>query len=250
MVKKNKHIGTCKLCKEHGELTFEHIPPKTAFNKNTRYYSILHDEFTKIKDIFSYKPKGAVYQGGMGEYCLCEKCNNYLGQNYVRSYQKWVGLGAYLLQLNSNEDFDGIDFVIKDMNPLRILKQIIAMFVCINEIYVMDSYPELLEFIKQPQSNELPDKYRIYTFLNNEGQFRSIPWSFTNDVGILCEFVFPPYGYVLNIENSLTLPKLTEITGFKNASDNNSHIIYSSLYKHPTYYSLMPLDYRKREEFE
>jgi hypothetical protein len=26
-------IGTCHICGDHGKLSFEHVPPKEAFNK-------------------------------------------------------------------------------------------------------------------------------------------------------------------------------------------------------------------------
>jgi|TARA_B110000967_G_scaffold118945_1_gene121677 hypothetical protein len=36
MSRKKPEIGICRICKKEKKLTFEHIPPKVAFNKNTR----------------------------------------------------------------------------------------------------------------------------------------------------------------------------------------------------------------------
>ena len=37
---KNTKVGKCKLCLETKELNFEHIPPRSAFNKETKYYIV------------------------------------------------------------------------------------------------------------------------------------------------------------------------------------------------------------------
>ena len=42
MANKSTKVGICRLCKESKELSFEHVPPKAAYNKNTRYYSLPH----------------------------------------------------------------------------------------------------------------------------------------------------------------------------------------------------------------
>ena len=243
---KEKHTGICLLCKLHKELTFEHIPPKVAFNKNTRYYVIPHEEYYTIKNIFEDKKKGIIHQGGMGNYCLCTKCNSFLGKSYVRSYETWANIGMHV---NHSFDFDFILLRIKDLNPLRILKQIISMFICINNTDFSNLYPELLAFVKDVKENKLSDRYRIYAYLNNEGNIRKFGLSFTNFHGIICEFAYPPFGYVLSIDNKNTLDNLTEITDFKHYDDNRNHIIDIGLFKHPTYYAI-PLDFRKREEFE
>ena len=34
MPNKNHHNGYCHICNNYGKLTFEHIPPKAAFNNS------------------------------------------------------------------------------------------------------------------------------------------------------------------------------------------------------------------------
>jgi len=244
---KNKTIiGTCRICKNEKKLSFEHIPPKVAYNKNTRYYSIPHDEYYKIPDILNYKHHGQIFQGGMGEFCLCKECNSFLGSNYVRSFANWVNIGVDLV---SKYEFNYCKVLTENQNPLRVLKQIISMFICINEPWFSDMYPELLDFVINPNNIILNERYKIYTYLNNEGQFRCFKWTETSDYGIICETTFPPYGYVLSIDNPNKIEHLTDITWFKYFSDNREHKFEISFYKHPTYYA-MPLDFRTKTEIE
>ena len=152
------HFGICRLCKLHKELSFEHIPPKAAFNKNTRYFSMSQEEYYRIADIFNYNHKGFINQGGLGSYCLCKECNSFLGSNYVRPYIEWVNIGASANKILSSNKSNQIRVDLKNLNPLRILKQIVSMFICINDSTFTDHFPELLQFVKHPQSKNLSDK--------------------------------------------------------------------------------------------
>lgn len=246
MSKKIKKFGICRICKEKKELSFEHIPPKVAFNKNTRYYSIPFDEFAKSKNFLEHNPKGQVLQGGLGYYTLCVDCNGFLNKHYVRSFTKWVNIG---MDLNLKYNFDYVEFTAMNQNPFRILKQIISMFISMNEPWFTDEYPELLEFIKNPELKTLPEKYRIYQYLNNEGQIRTMGWTLTNTYGIITELTFPPFGYVLNIDNAKGIDHLTELSGWKNYTDEINHTFEIGLHKYPTYLPV-PIDFRTKEQIE
>lgn len=239
-------VGICRICKKEKNLSFEHIPPRVAFNKNTRYYSIPFDEFAKSPNFLEHKPKGKIMQGGIGFYSLCRECNSFLNDNYVRSFAKWANVG---MDINSKFEFDYIGLDINNQNPFRILKQILSMFLSMNDPWFSDEYPELLEFVLNPNEKKLPDKYRIYHYLNSEGQIRKMGWSVTNFYGTICEFTFPPFGYVLNINNENDIDHLTEITGWKNYTDERNHDFYIGLYKYPTYLPI-PMDFRSKSEIQ
>lgn len=246
MSKRKMRHGICRICKKEKLLSFEHIPPRVAFNKNTRYYSIPMEEYSKIENPLEINIKGKVQQGGHGYYSLCRECNSFLNKNYVRSYANWVNAGMNLL-LEYN--FDHIHFYAKEQNPKRVLKQIIAMFICMDDTWFTDQYPELLEFVKTPKNDNLPENFRLYCYLNNEGQMRMSKYNITNTHGIVCETTFRPFGYVLNIGNNKTIDNLTDISYFKDFSDERNHIVELGLYKHPTYLPI-PLDYRSKNEIE
>lgn len=85
-------------------------------------------------------------------------------------------------------------------------------------------------------------------YLNNEGQIKNGNWTFDNVNGGVCEFTFPPFGFVLNIENENQILEVSEITDFKyfDIVQNLDFNIILNIY--PTY-SPIPLDFRSREDF-
>lgn len=245
MARRKMQIGTCRICKEEKELSFEHIPPKVAFNKHTKYRTAPFEEILNNGSNPDYKPKTKLKQGGVGYYCLCRDCNSFLGQTYVPDFFNLVNIGRDILDKVNPEN---VHFTANNQSPLKILKQIISMFICINEPWFTKEYHELLTFVKNPENQFLPDKYRVYMYLNNEGQIRNHGWMVTNIHGTVSEITFPPFGYVLRIGEQNPIVGHTEITNFKSISfDENRHIEFK-MRKFPTY-SPIPLDYRSRSEY-
>ncbi len=99
-------------------------------------------------------------------------------------------------------------------------------------------------------SRDLPSKYKIYTYLNNEGQIRSGNICYTNLYGAVCEFTFPPFGYVLSIDNDTHFEQLMEITSLKDIENFEKLEIQMVLNKYPTYLPFIPMDYRTKDEIE
>jgi hypothetical protein len=249
---KEKTIGVCRLCKETKELSFEHFPPSSAYNKNTKYFSIPHDEYFKnaeAESLLEYKPKGRKLQGGLGDNCLCKDCNNFLGSAYVREYKKWANIGMTLINQDGG-DFKACGFTSIEINFLKILKQIIAIFICNNRPLFTEIYPGLIEFVKDEKSTDLPSRYKIYTYLNNEGQIRTGEIYYTNLYGAVCEFTFRPFGYVLSIDNEMHFENLLEITGLKDLADFEKTEVEMILNKYPTFLPFAPMDYRTKDEIK
>lgn len=243
-------IGQCKICKETKELNFEHIPPSSAFNKETKYYSLDQTEYyQKAKEyVFeNLKPKSRKEQGGLGYYCFCEDCNGFLGSKYVRTYKKFSQIAMNIIQSNE-KNVKAYEFDISDINLLKFLKQIISIFIACNKNSFTESYPELLEFVKDECSTELPNRYRFYMYLNIEGQIRNGHIHYTNLYGTVCEFTFRPFGFVLSIDNQNRIMELSEITNFKYYDKKNKgEKLPIILNKYPTYFPY-PLNYKTKEE--
>ena len=245
---KKKVNGICRLCGNEKELTKEHVPPRSTFNKHTKYFSIPLDEIMSVENPLKHTFKGKKYQGGIGYYTLCEKCNNFLGSEYVNSYRDWV-LGGFLILKKGNHLIYGYDII--NIEPLRVLKQIISMFLSINDDWYLDSYHELSEFVKNPTSNELPNRFQIHTYLNNEGFFRHIPHQVKYLKGSVLnctEITYPPYGYVLTMNTNSKINKLTNITYFKDYSLGEKVNLKLEMYRLPTYSQFM-LEYPPKENF-
>ncbi len=232
------------ICKQEGKLTFEHVPPRAAFNKQTAYKNVPQDEIFESEELIDFNPKGQTLQGGIGYHSLCSRCNGFLGKQYVNPFLEFVRAGSQANQIVGNEN-NLMSFA--KVNPKRFIKQVISMFISMNEPSFTESYPELLEIVKNPESSDLPSRYQIYLYLNDEGDYRYMPISFTNTDGVVCELSFPPFGYVLNIDNDKTLGKLTEITSMKDCPDAELPEIGLKIMKLPTYLWI-PLDYKTKEE--
>jgi hypothetical protein len=69
--------GNCSLCGIFCDLTFEHVPPRSAFNKNTRYKTVPYEQVLKSDNILDANFKGKIEQGGLGHYSLCSNCNSF-----------------------------------------------------------------------------------------------------------------------------------------------------------------------------
>jgi hypothetical protein len=243
--------GICKLCKLDKELTYEHIPPQSAFNKNTKFYRIQSTEyFQKAKEYLSgdLKPKTRKEQGGVGDYCLCRDCNGYLGSKYVRDYKKLAEISYSIIKLYPNAKC--YEYEISEINLLKFIKQIISIFICCNDINFTDDYPGLIEFVVDEKSNNLPERYQLYMYLNDKGNLRSGNLNYLSEYGAICEFTFMPFGFVLNIDNPNQIMELSKITNFKNFNPSlKSTEKLISLNKYPTIYPF-PLDYRSIEQIE
>lgn len=247
---KNTKVGKCKLCLETKELNFEHIPPRSAFNNETKYYIVDQTEFYKKAKEYTFenlKPKSKKEQGGIGTYSFCMDCNGFLGSKYVRTYKEFAQIAMNIIKSN-DINAKAYKFDIKGLELLKFLKQITAIFIASNNYSFAKSYPELLEFVKDENLAELNEKYRFYMYLNNEGQNRNGHIHYTNLYGAVCDFTFPPFGFVLSIENSNRIMQLTEITDFKYFKEfkfaKKIPIIFN---KYPTYYPF-PLDFRTKEQ--
>jgi hypothetical protein len=245
MARRKMQNGICRICKKKTELSFEHIPPKAAFNKYTRFRSVPYLEYVQNSHREDYKPTAKLQQGGVGDYCLCRNCNSFLGNNYVPDYFKMAQVGKAIFQ---DKNFEKAIFTTVEISPLRLLKQALAMFVCMNEPEFTDENPELLHFLKNPKEQNLPDKFRVFMYLNHAGQIRKLTTMYTNIYGLVNELAFPPLGFVLSVNSNNSFP-LTEITHFKNIDSEYRGDVNFELLNHPTHLPF-PIDYRTNEEIE
>src|SRR6267378_1445712 len=88
-------VGKCHLCGTVGPLSFEHVPPKAAFN-NRPVIAYGFDEAIKAGP---EQPKGGrIRQRGAGAYTLCNRCNNNTGKWYGRFFAGWARFGMEVLR--------------------------------------------------------------------------------------------------------------------------------------------------------
>ena len=165
--------------------------------------------------------------------------------NYVPDYFKMAQIGKIIFE---DKNFEKAIFSTVDISPLRLLKQVLAMFVCMNQPEFTDEDPELLRFIKNPKEQNLPNKYRVFMYLNHYGQIRKLTTMYTNHYGLVNELAFPPLGFVLSVNSDNYFP-LTEITHFKNIDADYLGAVNYELFNLPTHLPF-PIDYRSLGEID
>lgn len=129
-----KKVGKCRICGKISQLTFEHIPPKSSGNKypvkEYRGEQLLmrNTGLVLVPNLENLQYKNR--QSGFGDYLLCKTCNSFTGRKYGTAYSKFA------LQLPrkvpATEAGRLIKFEVKDIYPLRVLKQMISMFLCLH----------------------------------------------------------------------------------------------------------------------
>jgi len=223
--------GICKVCGRFSELSYEHVPPKSAFNNNKNYY-ISHinpliknrnaETFDELRKIDSKNITKK--QGGIGFYSLCRNCNTNFGTWYVRAYSEWVKQSINYIEFIIKNPLD--NFVVK-IYPLRVLKQIVSMFFTLNYKEFSKEYPILKRFILSKESTEFDSRIRIFIYYNAiGGVLRYLPHNTILDLNLgekpvnLSEIAFPPLGLVMTMNDGDVDPRLSEITFFSNFNYN------------------------------
>lgn len=217
MGRHKSEFGRCRLCGEKKTLSFEHVPPRSSFNKNTIYNVSSVMDVLESDNPFHPKNIGKTKQGGTGNNSLCLDCNNFLGRTYVNSYNGWVNVGNKILRSYKETP---ISFIISNFEPLKVIKQIYSMFISMDDENCFDRHKDLCEFVKDPNSSDLDEKYQILLYLINEGDTIYIPpmcvGNFKTGLSVFgSEISFPPFGYVFTIDNNSPIDNLFNITYFK-----------------------------------
>jgi hypothetical protein len=251
VVAKQKSVeGTCHICGVYGELSFEHVPPKSAFN-NQRVLIVPFDEAMGLGP--NERPKSyQVQQRGAGSYTLCPSCNNTLGGWYGRAFVEWCVQGMSILE--RSQGYPKLIYA-HHIYPLRVIKQLAVMFLAVNaeQFRLTPRNQELVRILMNKEIQGLPSGYRFYAYYNVEGQLRSnalVARSnfVTGEICALCEITFPPFGYVLTIDSNPPHPRLFDITHFAWSDDDEERTVFLDLPVLPTHMAWFSGDYRTLEE--
>ena len=202
-MKLNKHSGECAICGKFRTLTFEHIPPKSAFNnQSVKQYNVFDSLGTNNKP---WEFNGLKYinaQKGKGVYSLCKECNNNTGAWYGKYYCEFIQkIGTEVLNLNCEVN-QLLVFEANEIYPLRIIKQIVSMFLSLNKGC---DFHDLKDFVMDKTSNKFnKNKYRICIYLYKGTVVKQIPSCAVGDVKkgsfkLISEIADFPIGIILYI---------------------------------------------------
>ena len=196
----SRHFGKCALCKKEGELTFEHIPPRAAFN-SLPAKPVSWESMVKRGEGVPWDITGLPYQNqqkGMGLYSLCKPCNSNTGSWYGDAYHEFSKRVAYLATHFSDPNYHSVE--IQKMYPLQICKQVISMFCSVNPEAKMD---DLREFVLDKEAVGInKERYRLcmYFTRSNVKRFNGLSATMDlkdNSLSIVSEITAYPLGFLL-----------------------------------------------------
>lgn len=255
---KLKKTGKCHICGKVRQLSYEHVPPASAFN-NTKSRVFKATEILGRNDKLPWDMEGIraiEQQRGRGGYTLCESCNNFTGHAYAKEYVHVVQLAADGNQSRYIHNRAGIEIGLDEVYPLRFAKQVLVMFASTNGENFFDAYPELRRLVLDKEAKGIDtDKYALYVYYMLEGLGRNTGIAAWGDLAkgtsfLASEMSAPPFGFVLEFNPQRDKHDIwgAEITSMFNEFGYNDKT--SVGFRMPKYEQNTPLpcDFRTKEE--
>lgn len=204
--------GKCRICGKIGPLTYEHVPPRKAFNSNKAflYYGreILEQDDKGFPWEISSRLKGTQLQRGIGGYTLCEKCNNNTGAWYGNAFVDFIYKGYRETHNKKYINNSWVTITLDKIYPLRIIKQIMAMFFSINNPNLSGAHEELREFVLSKEKRGISEKdFGFYLYVLRGKILKRLGIIVIGNIGerpfcprIVSELSTPPFGLVLEFQ--------------------------------------------------
>lgn len=206
-----KKTGKCRLCGRTKKLSFEHVPPESAFNSKPVFYQ--NSENLHDKSSFFYGKKRRSFRGAGGLY-LCVSCNNNSGSWYANDYKNFSEMGMSVLKsrVYANK-YMCAEYPIK---PLNVLKQILMMFAALESSGYLIDRPGLKQFLMEPTNNDLPDGIRIFAYMTSTIKLRNaLSWSNMDGYWrAFGEISYLPFGFHLSLNSPPINRPFCEISNF------------------------------------
>jgi hypothetical protein len=248
MTRRKKIYGKCHICGLHSKLSFEHVPPQSAFNDHPIFSAdiknLIGNWNGEIRSI-----KGKIHQLGSGDYTLCERCNANTGAWYGNAFADWAYQAFRVLRYTRGAPSLHYQFRVF---PLRVLKQIVCMFFSANGEKFCDLHPDLVKFVLNREARYLKPEIRIYAYYNLSGVSRQSGISGLLDLNrgsihTFSEIAFFPLGYLMTIESQVPDDRLIDISFFARYRFNDWKEFSFQLPVLPVY-TYFPGDYRNRSQ--
>jgi hypothetical protein len=258
-MKRPKHYDSCRICGKDAVLTYEHVPPKNAFNSHT----VVEYSFDQVINMMGDSKrmpwdhsgiKGKYNQKGSGGYYLCRDCNNNTGSWYIEEYVKFANTLSSMIQTEKIKIGEYVSFTLFDLYPLRIFKAIITLICDTNRMCCLGDN-RIQEFLLDKENNDFDtDKYQVYACLVAPGSMRVTGKTaelitYLSEPVILSEVSHYPLGFALYINKPKGFePPGVNITSFvKQQYNEKCKIIIHGM----PYYEIntnYPMDFRTKDE--
>lgn len=222
-------VGICRLCGEERELTFEHVPPRSAFNAER--VQVGRPDIVDGEGLVT--TPGRFQQRGAGDYYLCAQCNNLLGRQYVPAYLRFVSLLAGALsQVGEFEDvndrdepthfrcrLESTDEAQLEVFPGRVVKQVVAMMLCVAMPGFANKREDLRRYVLDRDSTFLPGDVHVgfCFYLGNQARFGG-PWAqmdiANGTMTVAIEVAFPPMAWLMTLSGAALPAGLADVTEY------------------------------------
>lgn len=248
MARSKMKIGLCCICGVEGKLSFEHVPPRSAFNDRpvlvANVKELIGDWDCELRSV-----KGKVHQLGAGDYTLCDKCNNNTGAWYGKAFADWAYQAFHVLTFARGEPTLYYQFRIF---PLRVIKQIVCMFFSSNGPRVRTAHPDLVKFVLNREDSYLRPAIRIYAYYNLSPVYRRSGVGSRLNIEKQQGYTFSeiaswPLGYVMTLESKAPDDRPVDISFFANYCYDDWKE-FSFRLPVLSVYSPYPADFRSQEE--
>lgn len=246
-----RKIGPCCICGSVGPLSFEHVPPRKAYNDQRVFEADIQKLVSGKWDGQQRPLQGKWAQRGAGKETLCDGCNNDTGSWYGTAYIEWARQAVPLLSVTGEKLSLVCPYTIF---PLRALKQVVAMFfsACGPSLHLR--FPDLVRFVLQKDTQHMPHGSHVYAYLFHPDKSEAFRQSGMTGVlkfekgvqHVFSEIAFPPFGFILTGDSKPIHPTLLDINFMGQYSYNTREIIYLKLPVLPVV-SWLPGDFRTKE---
>ena len=218
--KKRVRVGECHICGERGQLSFEHVPNRAAYNRATIIEYSCEDMLLQRQ-----AARKRIVQGGVGRYTLCERCNNNTGHWYGGEYTKWArACFDFLAACQAAGTVPGEAAVtLHNVYPLRFIKQVVVCFFSVAP-GLRHTHPQLVQYVLGKEENRLPEGCRFFLNFYHGPKLRRWPIAGKITVAygngrliplsgsVLSEITHPPFALIMADETGFV--GAGEITGF------------------------------------
>lgn len=245
------HFGPCSICGQTKKLSFEHIPPKKAFNNLPVMTSHWQDLLGARSQGEFANVRRSIQRKGFGKHTICEKCNNDTGSWYGPSYIEWANQGAINLAYVES----GRASLAFEIRPLFVFKTLVTMFASACGPNMLEKNRALRRFVLDRECRSFPPDISIY------GYFTSYDSTLLRQSGVsgllnlehdqhsvFSEITTFPFSYLLNFKGSrVPDQRLVCLDPFLKFGPEERQMLRIPLAALPVN-SMFPADFRSSEE--
>jgi len=207
----NQRQHLCHVCSKYPATSKEHIPSRHAGNKG-EVEIIYIDGKTPSGDMEFHVVRSS---DGFWVPTFCKYCNNKTGWRYGEAYKDFISQIADAAGL---EDTSGRDYAhLKGIYPLRILKQMFAMFLGAVPYEPAPVWNSIQDFVRKRDSVLPANAPSVYLYKNISKLGRIVPCcgivEFSTDKClVVSEVSWPPVGIVFAYQSDERFRMMENIT--------------------------------------